>query len=89
MEITLKGNEIADQTDFHQQIKAVLNLPDYYGGNLDALWDCLTGWVTLPLTLVWDDFDRSSTAMPDDSLKLEAFLQDAQNQIPGFHVVFR
>ena len=26
----------------HQHLKEVLLLPDYYGGNLDALFDCLT-----------------------------------------------
>ena len=26
----------------HQYLKEVLHLPDYYGGNLDALFDCLT-----------------------------------------------
>ena len=26
----------------HDYLKEVLNLPDYYGKNLDALYDCLT-----------------------------------------------
>lgn len=26
----------------HEVIKRDLDLPDYYGGNADALWDCLT-----------------------------------------------
>lgn len=26
----------------HQYLTEVLHLPDYYGGNLDALFDCLT-----------------------------------------------
>ena len=26
----------------HNQLRNVLNLPLYYGGNLDALYDCLT-----------------------------------------------
>lgn len=26
----------------HAQIAAALEFPAYYGGNLDALWDCLT-----------------------------------------------
>lgn len=27
--------------ELHQQIQKALNFPDYYGKNLDALWDCL------------------------------------------------
>lgn len=28
--------------DGHDYLKEVLNFPDYYGKNLDALYDCLT-----------------------------------------------
>lgn len=28
--------------EIHEVLKRDLNLPDYYGGNTDALWDCLT-----------------------------------------------
>ena len=28
--------------DIHEKIQEGLKLPDYYGKNLDALWDCLT-----------------------------------------------
>ena len=30
---------------FHDTIKQALDLPDYYGANMDALWDCLTEMV--------------------------------------------
>lgn len=32
---------ITNITDFHNQIKEVLELPDYYGKNFDALFDLL------------------------------------------------
>lgn len=35
----------------HSYIKNLMNLSNYYGGNLDALSDCLTGWVDLPMQL--------------------------------------
>ena len=28
--------------EIHEVLKRDLEFPDYYGGNLDALWDCLT-----------------------------------------------
>ncbi len=27
--------------DLHQHLKKVFSFPDYYGMNMDALWDCL------------------------------------------------
>lgn len=37
--------------DFYDEITKQLNLPDYFGRNLDALYDVLTGAVSLPLQL--------------------------------------
>lgn len=41
-EILLDGVEMTDRKKSHSYIKEKLALPDYYGNNLDALWDCLS-----------------------------------------------
>ena len=41
----LDGREVCSRTALHALLKRGLNLPDYYGENLDALWDCLTDMV--------------------------------------------
>ena len=41
-QITLDGNILADAAQIHDYLKEVLNFPEYYGKNLDALYDCLT-----------------------------------------------
>ena len=33
---------VEDYRDIHIILKESLDFPDYYGGHLDALWDCLT-----------------------------------------------
>ena len=38
-EIVLYGEEMKENP--HEYIKEKLDFPDYYGGNLDALYDCL------------------------------------------------
>lgn len=38
--ITLDGKKI--RKDEHDYLKEELDFPDYYGRNLDALYDCLT-----------------------------------------------
>ena len=32
----------------YREIKHQLNLPEHFGNNLDALYDCLTGYIELP-----------------------------------------
>ena len=39
--IILDANTMEDRDALHAAIKTQLGLPDYYGGNLDALNDCL------------------------------------------------
>lgn len=40
--IILDGNHMKTKTQAHEYLKTMLCLPDYYGNNLDALFDCLT-----------------------------------------------
>jgi ribonuclease inhibitor len=35
----------------HRTIKRELDFPDYYGGNMDAFWDCLTDMVGRPINI--------------------------------------
>ena len=34
--------KIHSQEDLHEMFRQILCFPDWYGGNLDALYDCLT-----------------------------------------------
>ena len=40
--IVLDGKRMTDRAGVHDELKRKLALPDYYGGNLDALNDCLS-----------------------------------------------
>ena len=35
-------SEVKYYAEIHEVLKRDLEFPDYYGGHLDALWDCLT-----------------------------------------------
>ena len=41
-EITLDCCQITDEAQLHQALFSALSLPEWYGHNLDALFDCLT-----------------------------------------------
>ena len=34
--------KVENYIEIHEVLKRDLDFPDYYGGDLDALWDCLT-----------------------------------------------
>lgn len=39
--IVLDFSEVKSWWELHEYFKTVFDLPDYYGRNMDALWDCL------------------------------------------------
>lgn len=36
------------QTQLHEALRDNMAFPEFYGQNLDALWDCLTGFIDAP-----------------------------------------
>lgn len=38
----LDGRNMLTRQQAHEELQRVLALPDYYGRNLDALWDCVS-----------------------------------------------
>lgn len=63
MKIIIDGLFIESENDFHKAIAKELNLPGWYGHNLDALWDVLTGMIERPLKLVWLNSEMSRTRL--------------------------
>lgn len=50
-EIILDGNMLSNKEIAHDYLKKMLELPEYYGGNLDALYDCLTELQDVEITI--------------------------------------
>lgn len=46
---TIDFSKVEYYTEIHAIIKKSLDFPDYYGGSLDALWDCLRDMVGEPI----------------------------------------
>lgn len=42
MDVILNCENLAQRGQAHQYLAQMLDFPDYYGKNLDALFDCLT-----------------------------------------------
>ncbi|HBD63549.1 MAG TPA: hypothetical protein DC038_03835 [Clostridiales bacterium] len=44
--IILDGSKMTSRDTAHKYIKECMNFPEYYGENLDALWDLLSTWAS-------------------------------------------
>jgi ribonuclease inhibitor len=63
MIIELYGESLGSESDFHEALANALDLSEFYGRNLDALWDVLSVDVERPLQLVWINSEKSKQAM--------------------------
>lgn len=55
----LDGREIQDRDKLHDVLSASLSFPEWYGRNLDALYDCLTDMQEeVEIRFLWEDILR-------------------------------
>lgn len=74
------GIETKDQ--LHKALAEALRFPEWYGNNLDALYDCLTDLRNIHLILEnWQD-------LPDWKATFQVVFQDAENDGRGLIVTF-
>jgi len=73
--------DIGDYDDFYSQLKEKLTLPEYFGDNLDALYDSLTGFVEFPLHL---EFVNMSVEQLETFEDLLVTLEDAEDELDEF-----
>lgn len=57
--IRLDAAKLLTKTDAHPYLKEMLSFPDYYGNNLDALFDCLTDLGPTKIFIEQDDLQGS------------------------------
>lgn len=66
--IILEGSKFTDNNKTHEILKELFNFPDYYGKNLDALWDCITDWyLNENAIIIWKDFNISKEYLGEDA----------------------
>jgi len=87
--VKLTGKAIRSLDEFYGEIAKKFRFPDYFGRNLDALWDVLTTDVKGPVELAWEDSEASKKSMGKDFAKVAALLRDVGKEREDFKVSFR
>jgi RNAse (barnase) inhibitor barstar len=76
----------ASTGEFYDRLASALRLPDWFGRNLDALWDVLTE-LSAPTALVLTDWTRLPRARPERWSAIMAVLNERTLIAPAFAVV--
>ncbi|MBV7276555.1 barstar family protein [Clostridium sp. PL3] len=81
--VILEGSKFTNKEALHENLKRELKFPDYYGENLDALWDCLTTDLELPIIIEWVDFQISRKFLGDYAESTLEIFRDAEKSTEG------
>ncbi len=76
--IILDFNGIMSLWTLHEYFKEVFNLPDYYGHNMDALWDCLDCSFEFPTTIVLKNIEKIPSEMNEATEIMLELFEDLQ-----------
>lgn len=85
----LPGKSIHSLDEFYNEIGRLLNFPDHFGRNLDALWDLLSTDIKGPLELIWEASATSKKSMGKDFARVSVLLRDIERAREDFMVSFR
>ena len=75
----LNGSAIDTKEALHSELIRALPLPEWYGKNLDALYDCLTD-LSDPTEILLLHAEAMERALGDYALRFELVLRDAAEE---------
>ncbi len=84
---TLYLDDIKDKQSLHGRLKGALMFPDYYGMNLDALYDCLTDTQEQTSVAV-RGYDEMKESLGGYAISFRDVLERASAENPNLDVSF-
>ena len=71
-----------DPMDLHKEIREKLDLPEWYGNNLSALWDMLTGFIETPvsITVIFKPETKAAEVLKENVLKIIKTFKEAAEE---------
>lgn len=74
--------------DLHIYLKSALSLPDYYGMNMDALWDCLYCAFPEPTLIEVKNSELVPASLEEHINLLRTLLLNLAAQDPQIEIIF-
>ena len=72
---TIDLTQVHNYFELHDHLMEVLPLPDYYGRNMDALWDSLHCWFDGPTVIEVKGADRVPEDLKETIQRLKKVLE--------------
>lgn len=79
--IYIDFTDIGDAEDFYEQLKEKVDLPEFFGDNLDALSDVISGNLEMPMALEFVNMSVDQLETFEDLLET---LEDLEDEVEGF-----
>lgn len=76
MQVHLDGTAVTTEAAFHSALRDASGV-EWYGGNLDALFDLLVGIVDPPIELHWSNAEQSRAAIGERFDRIVTVILDA------------
>ncbi len=83
-EIVFDSSHVESIDQLHSELARIFDFPDYYGSNLDALYDCLSGNVALPLRIIWKNYNITRSKLGKDAVEVLKVMEDFAKEEPDF-----
>ena len=80
--VTIDLSEVTSSAELHALLRESLGFPDWYGCNLDAFWDAITGLVEMPLKLQISGWQAFSSHLPRDARLMQKCLEQMTTEFP-------
>jgi len=76
VKVIIDGKDMTSEQQMHQLLSQELDFPEWYGGNLDALYDCLTD-LTDDVEITVVESDELIAKLGERALLMLTVLRDA------------
>ena len=76
---TVDFKDVQYYLEIHEALKDGLRFPEYYGANLDALWDCLTDFIDNDDTIILKNYQFVEKTNEEYARKILDVFKDAKH----------